>query len=325
MSETALSAELQVWLADALLEGVDADDLVDHLVSRGVERDLASATIAEIAASPAFLAGRRRVRVLRLQQAVARAGSGAVERRPGLDPAVLRDTYVAHGVPVVVPGFCAEWPAASWTPEALVERLGDAEIQVCVGRDTVEAPDGRFRELTTTMTLADYVARVRAAGRTNDLYTIANHRNLDGPLAPLLDDLDPPDEVVQTDKLLRNTSLWLGPAGTRTPLHHDVSSVLFCQLYGRKRVRLVPPWAHDLTRAARGYYSSVGLDDPASTAPGGPLDGVAVSDVVVGPGDMVLLPAGWWHEVEALDVSISVSLVALRWQNRFEFYVAGAP
>ncbi len=37
----------------------------------------------------------------------------------------------------------------------------------------------------------------------------------------------------------------------------------------------------------------------------------------IGPGDALFLPIGWWHHVEALDVSISVSFTNFAADNDF--------
>ena len=34
---------------------------------------------------------------------------------------------------------------------------------------------------------------------------------------------------------------------------------------------------------------------------------VTVVDVVIGPGDLLFLPIGWWHHVRGLDVSITMT------------------
>ena len=36
--------------------------------------------------------------------------------------------------------------------------------------------------------------------------------------------------------------LWIGPAGTLTPFHHDLTNNLLVQVKGRKRVHMVPNW-----------------------------------------------------------------------------------
>ena len=101
-------------------------------------------------------------------------------------------------------------------------------------------------------------------------------------------------------------ALWLGPAGTITPLHHDQSDILFCQIVGRKRVRLIPPSELAVAEVARGLYgpSAQAFENDER------LKGVVVHDLVLGPGATLFIPFGWWHEVTALDPSISVALNA---------------
>ena len=37
------------------------------------------------------------------------------------------------------------------------------------------------------------------------------------------------------------------------------------------------------------------------------FEGVQCYDIVVGPGDVVYIPKGWWHYISSLSASISVS------------------
>jgi ribosomal protein L16 Arg81 hydroxylase len=51
---------------------------------------------------------------------------------------------------------------------------------------------------------------------------------------------------------------------------------------------------------------------------------VLVRDEVIEPGELLVLPVGWWHHVRALDVSVSLAVNALRVPNRFDDYVPGS-
>jgi ribosomal protein L16 Arg81 hydroxylase len=46
---------------------------------------------------------------------------------------------------------------------------------------------------------------------------------------------------------------------------------------------------------------------------------VTVLEVVAEPGDTVFLPLGWWHQVAALDVSLSFSYSCLDVPNEFSY------
>ena len=59
-------------------------------------------------------------------------------------------------------------------------------------------------------------------------------------LRALLDDVGPLPDLCDPSLLERAASLWIGPAGTRTPLRHDTQMLLQTQIAGRKRLYLYP-------------------------------------------------------------------------------------
>ncbi len=326
----ALSGEWQVWVAEQLLAGRSVPALVEDLVQHGLAEDLAKAEVRAIWVSPAMTAGRRalpRYRDLemlrRLSADLVGAGGGRLPVHHAPTAEQILSVYLAHNVPALFPGWCAHWPAVGgWTPATLVERLGDVTVKACVGRMQDSRPDRRWKAHTRELTLAEYAARVlRSEG--NDLYMLANHRNLAGPLSPLLGDLRPDPDLVVVERLAGNVSFWFGPRGTVTPTHHDSTNILFCQIFGTKRFWLCPPDTVELSAYRDGFYAPVPLSDPASFAEHGPLAGIPVYEVELQPGDTLFLPAGWWHEVRSTSVSISLSVVGLRCLNRFEDYRPG--
>src|SRR3546814_4026553 len=94
----------------------------------------------------------------------------------------------------------------------------------------------------------------------------------------------------------REGFLWIGPRGTITPWHHDLTNNLLVQFVGRKRVRLVASHDTPLMRNHRHCYSLWGTDDlpPGAATAGKP----PVLECTIGPGDALFLPVGWWHHVE---------------------------
>jgi hypothetical protein len=191
------------------------------------------------------------------------------------------------------------------------------------GRDGDPEPDRNFEAHRETMRMADYVDRVTDGGRTNDVYLVAHNNVLQRTeLAALLEDVAPDEAVFDPAELGRCASLWFGPAGTVTPLHHDTTNILFCQVYGRKRVRLAAPAETALIWGARGFYAGVDCDDPRFREDPG-LAEVLVKDVELAAGEALFIPAGWWHRVTALEVSINLSLLGFRRPNDLDWYRPG--
>jgi ribosomal protein L16 Arg81 hydroxylase len=72
----------------------------------------------------------------------------------------------------------------------------------------------------------------------------------------------------------------------------------------------------------KGYYSPIELDR-ATKARHRALRQMLVRSVLVRPGDALYIPAGWWHRVSSLDVSISFSLLNFRRPNDYSWYKPG--
>jgi HEPN domain-containing protein len=124
----------------------------------------------------------------------------------------------------------------------------------------------------------------------------------------MLEDVRLPEGI---ERRRLSVHLWLGPAGVTSPLHFDVAHNVFVQILGRKRFLLVDPAAAaqlDPFPPGSRHWNKSRLD--LESAEGAArLRAVASQTVVaeVGPGDALLLPALWWHHVETLKASLSLS------------------
>lgn len=105
--------------------------------------------------------------------------------------------------------------------------------------------------------------------------------------------------------------LWFGCAGTITPLHCDIDNNVFGQVYGAKEVILFSPEETSFLYqfpfdSATPHLSFVDVETPDLSKY--PLYTKArKTTVTISPGQLLFIPAGWWHHVRSLEVSISVS------------------
>ncbi|WP_437925087.1 cupin-like domain-containing protein [Sorangium sp. So ce291] len=323
--ELEVAPEWWRWATENLLRGVAEGLVSEQLQAAGVSGAQAREIISAIVGSPIFLAARPFARAARQHEMLARlkqrmaataCDPTGIPRRSGVSAAELRDVYVAGNIPVILTDVVTRWPAfGRWTPAYLSETFGDVVVDVTTGRLSDPDYDMHAARHTESTSLRDFVARIEAARtETNDFYMVANNRVLERTrLGALLNDVVLPDGYCAAQRLLGSSALWLGPAGTVTPLHYDTSNILFGQVYGRKRYRMIAPFETSLFEGARAMYAA---RDPEQ----GSMDPVLVKDAVLEPGEALFIPVGWWHHVRALDASISLGINSFPFHNNFDWY-----
>jgi lysine-specific demethylase 8 len=105
-----------------------------------------------------------------------------------------------------------------------------------------------------------------------------------------------------------DTRVWIGSAGTRSLLHSDLKSNLFCQIWGRKTVTLLPwrdsaaayPFPDNLVN------SQIDVAHP-DLARFPRLRGATFFSSTIEPGDIVYIPRGCWHDIRSRTPSVSVN------------------
>jgi hypothetical protein len=274
----------------------------DEARARKAERERRDAAMRGVASVEAMRAA--------IKEAARRLPSiTEVPRLGKLDAAAFRER-AARGLPFLIPGFAAGWPLAAFTPHTLRERFSAIPVRARVGDyvNTAFAPDRPMRD----MSMLAYLD-LAAAGAEG--------------LPPYLGNL----ELRELNRFCHWPAwfprpgpprFWLGPAGTVTPLHADYDDNLFVQIWGSKRIFLAPPH-HDAflyPAEANALLFGSPFDPEAPDFARFPLARqAALLEITVEPGDLLYVPAGWFHQVRSLSFSLSSN----RWSRTLPLALGG--
>ena len=248
-------------------------------------------------------------------------------------PSLAAFDAALHGArtPFIVTGALSAdaWPAARWSAADLAHRFGDVRVPVELSRHNADyrhAHHPRARanfvadeEMPLGTFVATFMARPGPGGWRGYL---AQHDLLSR--VPALAGEAPLPRYVPVGRGAQRR-IWLGPAGCATPLHRDPYHNVFCQIAGRKRLRLyaasqgddiyafeppAPPVLRNTSRVTLNLASDAAPDSAAEARAASAFPRFAAAPywaAELAPGEALAMPAGTWHAVLALDDSLSVS------------------
>lgn len=249
-----------------------------------------------------------------------------VAYRESIEPAEFLDDFYGPGRPLVIGGQIEGWPGRRlWSPAYLRERLGGRLVEFQGGRTGDEGFE-RYKDRFSRQLPFEQFMDMIEGQEGNDAYLTAyNSRLNSAALAPLFEETSPLQNLLAQVPGEPGGMFWIGPAGTFTPLHHDLTNNLLVQVTGRKRVILADALTLPRIYNDRHVFSEISdLTDPNLDLARHPLlEGLQINDVELKPGEMLFIPIGWWHQVASLDFSVSLTFTNFLWDNNsFEHYPA---
>jgi histone arginine demethylase JMJD6 len=224
----------------------------------------------------------------------------------------LRD-YVAAKRPLIVRNATPAWPAMrKWTPEFFKQRFASKMVQVSYNEE---------------MNFSDFIDGVLRSTLENPgpyMYRLFLHEHL----PEVLGDLSPPNPYAfprryasplmmeywrRPDGYLK---LLIGGVGGRFPVMHfdgENAHATITEIYGDKEFVVYSPEDTPYLYPNPKQHNHSLVDDPhQQDLERFPLLNRATQyRGVLGPGDMVFVPCGWWHTARALGPSISVGMNTL--------------
>jgi histone arginine demethylase JMJD6 len=259
--------------------------------------------------------------------------AASIERRSTPSYSEFVEEFLFPRKPLVIASALVRWNALShWTPEFFRERYGRLPLQVhgqpyTLGGFLPTKKDG------TPLTFGELIDLVLASTENNPAPYLRNihiekfvpelqkdlepvppyfHPNwLDGPLAGPLD-----------SRLHRGRfELYIGGTGGKFPvLHYDTWYIhtFLCQIYGTKRYTMFAPDQGPFlypsgNRSLIPDIDNVDLNQFPLFARATPIS------FELQPGEILFVPAGWWHTTRILTPSITVSASRVNASNWRDF------
>ena len=249
-----------------------------------------------------------------------------VVRLPELTVEAFIAEYLEKNQPVIVTGATRDWKALeAWKPEQLAKRFGHEKVQVY----------GDLFKLANITPLSEYLDRYFGRTDTPDpsksvpyvrwYCHLSSEERVpwaDDVFVSLEQDWARPDffpadsfvlpfcapsETIDPSRdWFPAKGLFISARGGRTRLHADpwCSDALLCQIYGKKDfVMYDPSQGPYLTNGAR----SVDVEAPdLEMFPNFPRSRETVRDTLQ-PGEILLVPAGWFHHFKSVTDSVSMT------------------
>jgi len=245
--------------------------------------------------------------------------------------------FISVSAPCLFKGMASEWPACRlWDRGYLQHKLGDTKVSVAL------TPDGRADATQGEWFLTpDYVSLpfpqamelVEGSRRGHRVgYLQGQNDCLRREFAALQEDI--PVDIKGMSRVMTSApdaiNLWIGTSESSTSLHKDPYENLYAVIQGRKRFTLYPPSSYLLLypklfkRASFVYdvkLDTFQVEESSETIEwleANPLDPEWESKwpllretkpvvVDVFPGDVLYLPALWFHQVEQESLTIAVN------------------
>ena len=231
-----------------------------------------------------------------------------IEKVDDISTEDFRRRFLFPKKPAVVKNLAKSWPAyTKWNFDYFKSIAGDQIVPLYDGSKTdgtkkVNEPDARMK-------FADYldlIAREPSQLRIF-LFNIVSHMP-----DVKKDYINPPYCKWWVDQI---PAMFFGGAGSSVFMHYDIDkpSIFHTHFCGRKRVTLVgPEFTPLMYKLPLSWHAIEDIDWRNPDFDKFPaLRGVTAHTTILEHGETLYMPKGWWHFMEYLDGSFSISLRAL--------------
>ena len=219
-----------------------------------------------------------------------------------VDPNVIRKDYVRKGIPVVIRKGAESWKAfKEWDFSFFKEVYGDHPVLLTNHKDLGDHQE----EQSSLSNLKEIID-----GIDKDLLKYARFNPLLDTYPELQKDLNQDWlNTARDTKIKKHHVLFVGNKGTKTNIHNAGNDNIFVQIRGKKRWLIWDQNAYYVInpKVNRAPAKASPINPNNDVIPENPaFNYLPVIDMVLEPGDILLIPAYLWHYVENLTPTIGV-------------------
>ncbi|XP_071955678.1 bifunctional peptidase and arginyl-hydroxylase JMJD5-like [Antedon mediterranea] len=219
---------------------------------------------------------------------------------------LFKDNYLIKGIPLVITDVANKWPSYNWTLDSLCTRAGDNVTFVRQNTNCTDYRAGKIYKIRKS-TLREYIDDIRAEN-SRSINSYLAVQNIKKAFPQIQEDVPIPGYV---SKVHGGPFMWIARKGHYEYCHFDPDDGMLVMLKGCKRVKLFgcdlsTMYPNDLGSKGKTIQAQVNCNDPDFKVHPNFCNAVCY-ECVLKPGQMLFIPAFWWHQVTSLDVCISVN------------------
>lgn len=231
--------------------------------------------------------------------------SNPVEEVITLDSKSFKKKYFNKKKPVVIKGLANNWKAKKeWNLDFFLNLEEDTEIDLLSGNFIQD--DNRYKKST----FKSYIQNLKDA-ETNkkEIKDYLTTLDIFKFFPNLKKDID--FSIFEEHTEINDVTAWIGPNGTISGFHSDSGKNMYAQIKGKKMFILASTKFNKEIYPSEKYINGAiasRVDINNFTPEEFPkFKDIEFKSVILEPGDVLHVPAKWWHYVQALSASISIS------------------
>ena len=230
--------------------------------------------------------------------------STPIETVTAIDSKTFKKNYF-NKKPVLIKGMAKDWGATKqWDLDFFLKLKNDNEVDLLSGNFIQN--DNRYKKSS----FQSFIQKLKDA-ETNKEHIKDYLTTLDifKYFPDLKKDIDFSFFEKHTD--INDITAWIGPSGTISGFHNDTGKNMYAQIKGKKMFIIVSPKFNKKMYPSEKYInggaaSLVDINN-FNTEKFPRFKEAEFIKVILEPGDILHVPSKWWHYVQALDTSISIS------------------